>query len=129
MRVLAMFAAVTALWAVPFAAVAASQSITTVYHTAYRQIQPVETAGEVTGVLRLRIAPDGIVSGAYRDEFGSHLYNVAGGTKGGRIWFSFTTPAFEHFFGTIEKDGTIKGTLTISSAPRTYRLTAVPAKS
>lgn len=129
MRVFASLAAAAAILAAPLGAAAAA-STTTTYHTAYRQVQPTQTAGEVTGVMRLTFSPGGTVSGTYRDEFGSNqLYTVAGGVHGTSIWLSFATRIQSRFHGTIEKDGTIVGSLTNWRGPKVYRFTAVPAKS
>ena len=128
MRVFASLAAAAAIFAAPLSVAAAAT--TTTYHTAYRQVQPTQTAGEVTGVMRLTFSPGGTVSGTYRDDFGSNqLYTVAGGVHGTRIWLSFATRVQARFHGTIEKNGTITGSLTNWHGPRVYRFTAVPATS
>lgn len=130
MRLILSLAAVAGLLFAPHTALAVQNAAKTVtYHTAYHQTTPTQTAGEVTGVMRLTFGPDGTVTGTYRDEFAGGFSSVAGGISGANIWFSFGRRAGHQFRGVVEKNGTISGTLSNWRGPRTYHFTAVPATS
>jgi hypothetical protein len=130
MRLLCSFAAAAAMLVAPITAHAVTGSAKTVtYHTAYRQTRPLPSGGEVTGVMRLTFAPDGSVSGTYREEFAGGTQTVAGGLTGSSIWLSFGARGRHQLQGVLEKNGTISGTLSNWRGPRVFQFTAVPAKS
>lgn len=130
MRLLISLAAIAAISLAPLRAPAVVHAAKTVsYHTAYSQTLPVKTAGQVTGVMRLTFASSGIVSGTYRDEFGGRILSVAGGLTGSSLWLSFGSHGGHQFRGTVNKDGSISGTLSNWRGPRQYHFTAVPGAS
>lgn len=130
MRFMMSFAACAALLFTPLGALAAQNAAKTItYHTAYTQTNPFPSGGEVTGQMRLTFSPDGIVSGTYREEYGSRISSVTGGVDGNKIWLSFGTQGRRRFTGVIEKDGKITGTLSNWRGPRQFHFTAAPGTS
>lgn len=130
MRLCISLAAIAGLMLAPLSATAVQTAARTLtYNTAYRQTNPTQTAGEVTGKMRLTFSSNGTVSGTYREEFAGGISTVAGGVAGTSIWFSFGKRGGHQFQGAIHKDGTISGTLSNWHGPRTYRFTAVPTTS
>jgi hypothetical protein len=87
------------------------------------------SGGEVTGTMRLTFSSDGTVSGTYREEFRGGFQSVAGGVTGNKLWLSFGSRGGHQFRGTVEKNGTISGTLTNWRGPRVFEFTAVPTTS
>lgn len=130
MRILLTLAAAAGLMFAPLGASAIQNAAKTVtYNTAYHQTHPAQTAGEVTGKMRLTFGSSGTVSGTYRDEFAGGISTVAGGVNGTNIWLSFGSRGGHQFHGVMHKDGTISGTLSNWHGPRTYHFTAVPTTS
>jgi hypothetical protein len=81
------------------------------YNLATRQFDPM-TAGEYDGRLRLRITPDGIVSGTFLTSEGK-LTGVSGGLSGTKIWLQLGDrgPIGRIFEGTL-----VDGKLTASAS-------------
>ena len=130
MRMLITLAAAAGLILAPLSASAVQNAAKTVtYRTVYHQTRPTQTAGEVTGQMRLTFGSSGTVSGTYRDEFAGGIVNVAGGVNGTSIWLSFGVRGGHQFHGVIHRNGTISGTLSNWRGPRTYHFTAVPTTS
>lgn len=125
MRALLTILAFTLL--VPLSTRAAETVKTVNYHTAYRQTQPMQTAGEYTGRMTLHFYADGTINGLYRDESNGGFRQVSGGLRGSRIWLSFGTAGHHQLSGTIEKGGVISGSLTNFRGPNVYAFRAVPA--
>lgn len=130
MRLLVSLAAVAAISLVPLRAPAVEHAAKTVtYHTSYTQTLPVQAGGQVTGLMRLTFNSGGIVSGTYRDEFAGRILSVAGGLTGSSLWLSIGSRGGHQFRGTVNKDGSITGTLSNWRGPRQYHFTAVPSTS
>lgn len=130
MRLLISLAAIAAISLAPLRAPAVEHAAKTVsYHTAYTQTQPLAAGGQVTGIMRLTFGSGGIVSGTYRDEFAGRILSVAGGLTGSNLWLSFGSRGGHQFRGTLNKDGSISGTLSNFRGPRQYHFTAVPSTS
>lgn len=129
MRLMFSLAAAAAFLLIPVTASADSPVKTVHYTTAYHLTHPSTSAGEYTGVLTLHFYANGIVSGLYRDDSGGTFQTVSGGLSGTKLWFSFGAKGARRFNGTIEKDGSITGTLTNWKGPNVYAFKAVPSTS
>lgn len=129
MRMILTLAAAVAFALVPFTASADSPLKTVNYTTAYHQTHPAASAGQYTGVMTLRFYANGIVNGTYRDESAGTIKTVSGGLNGSKLWLSFGSKGGRNFNGTIEKDGTITGTLSNWRGPNVYTFKAVPSTS
>jgi hypothetical protein len=104
LSVLAFTAAIAPLTALP------SSGDSVSYDLATRQYDP-SRGGEYTGRMRLRISPDGIVSGTFMNTEG-RVSSVVGGLTGENVWFQIgNAPATRQatFNGTLI-DGRLKAT-------------------
>lgn len=129
MRLILSLAAFAAIVLAPLGASADTPAKTVTYHTAYHLIHPSNGVGEYTGRMTLRFYANGVVNGTYRDEFAGNIKTVSGGVSGNKLWLSFGMKGKHQFSGTIEKDGTVKGTLTNWRGPNVYAFSAVPSAS
>jgi hypothetical protein len=129
MRFMLSLAAVAALMAAPYSAIAVTSTTTVHYTTSYQQTFPMASGGQYTGRMTLTFRKDGTVSGTYRDEFAGGLHSLAGGVSGNHIWLSFGMRGRRQFNGTIGKGGIITGTLSNWRGPKTYNFKAVPTTS
>lgn len=129
MRMILSLAAAAAFLLLPFTASADAPQKSVNYTTAYHLVHPSTTVGEYTGRMTLHFYANGIVNGTYRDEFAGNIKTVSGGVTGSKVWLSFGMKGVHQFNGTIERDGTIKGTLTNWRGPNVYAFTAVPSAS
>jgi hypothetical protein len=107
----------------PLGASAMQSSQQYTFDTAIRNDQQ---AGEIDGRLTLRVSPDGIVQGEYRNYDVGGLKPVAGGLNGDRIWFTIGLENQVRVVGTL-RDGVLHGivqkpgiaTITFDSVPAT----------
>ena len=129
MRMILSLAAAAAFLLAPFTASADAPQKTINYTTSFHLIHPSTAAGEYTGRMTLRFYANGTVSGTYRDEFAGNIKTVSGGLSGNKLWLSFGMKGKHQFNGTVEKDGTVKGTLTNWNGPNVYAFSAVPSAS
>ncbi len=126
MRMILSLAAVAALALLPFTAAADSPLKTVHYRTAYHLTHPNMSSGDYTGVMMLQFYSSGIINGNYRDDSAGTIVTVTGGFSGSKVWLSIGTKGTRQMNGTIEKDGSIKGTLSNWKGPDVYAFQALP---
>jgi hypothetical protein len=61
------------------------------YSISTRIIEQAPSVGEYDGSLRLRITPDGIISGYYRPDDNPRFISVSGGVTGQNFWLEIGT--------------------------------------
>jgi hypothetical protein len=85
----------------PAGAVGTSTSAPQTFNAALVPVNP-SAAGQIEGVLRIRITPDGFINGYYRmDDRGGAMRPVVGGLQGERIWLDIGSG-----FNAMHVDGT-----------------------
>ncbi len=92
------------------------------YHTAFAP--QYFGGGEYDGVLRLRVAADGAISGYFRNQDVGTFRNVVGGVSGSRVWLDLGPGLAASPIEATVKDGKIVGGTYTSGQP--YSFVAVP---
>jgi hypothetical protein len=104
------------------------------YHTSFVQQSP-NGAGQIEGMMHLRIASDGKIQGDYRPG-GGPLFDVIGGLTGDQIWLNIGGSRVVHLTGTYENGKIVAYTYideplasVLPQVPRQYEFDAVPETS
>ncbi|MBV8223209.1 MAG: hypothetical protein JO293_07585 [Candidatus Eremiobacteraeota bacterium] len=105
--------ALAALAALPSAVLADSaHSLTGTYATSLTQTGVLASPGTFDGSLRLRVAPDGVVSGWYTPADSGQPLSVTGGLRDGSLWLDIGDRGELHVNASVTDSGKLVGTAT-----------------